>query len=270
MKFDSNAAWKEATAAVSANREVLLVLAGVFFMLPGLAFALFLPPPEPVAGMKPAQLMGMMQEYYLSALPYAIPMAVLQMAGSLAMLTLFTDRTRPTVGDAIRQGFVGVLPYIGAQLLLGLGIGLVGGLLIAIVAATGMPALLTLAIIILIAAIIYLAIRTVLVAPAIAVEGIGNPVAALKRSWALTSGNTVRIALFFLLLVVAFVVITIMVTSIVGVIFALLLGSAAKTVVAIFSSALGAAFTLYAMATVASVHRQLAGPSGAAISRTFE
>ena len=42
MKFDSNRAWREASASASANREVLLAVAGVFFLLPGLASVLFL------------------------------------------------------------------------------------------------------------------------------------------------------------------------------------------------------------------------------------
>ena len=42
MKFDSNRAWREASAAASANREVLVAVAGVFFLLPGLASVLFL------------------------------------------------------------------------------------------------------------------------------------------------------------------------------------------------------------------------------------
>ena len=33
MKFDGNRAWNDAVRAVSANREVLLVLAGVFYCI---------------------------------------------------------------------------------------------------------------------------------------------------------------------------------------------------------------------------------------------
>ena len=41
MKFDSNQAWKQAASQVSANRDVLIALAGVFLLLPVLAFSLF-------------------------------------------------------------------------------------------------------------------------------------------------------------------------------------------------------------------------------------
>ena len=41
-------------SAVSANRDVLLALAGVFFVLPSFAFALLYPQPEPPAGAAPS------------------------------------------------------------------------------------------------------------------------------------------------------------------------------------------------------------------------
>ncbi|MFD2135472.1 hypothetical protein ACFSLT_10020 [Novosphingobium resinovorum] len=41
MKFDSSRAWSQASQAVSANREVVLALAGVFFLLPQLMFSIF-------------------------------------------------------------------------------------------------------------------------------------------------------------------------------------------------------------------------------------
>ena len=44
-------------------------------------------------------------------------------------------------------------------------------------------------------------IRIMLVAPVVAVERVYNPVAALKRSWMLTQGNTGRLALFLGLIV---------------------------------------------------------------------
>ena len=118
MKFDSNLAWRQASATVSANRDVLLALAGVFFLLPRLVLSLFMPEPQSRPNMTPAEMMEMLQNFYLQIAPYAIPMMLFQAVGTLAMLTLFTDRSRPTVGQAIRQGARGLFPYLAAQFLL--------------------------------------------------------------------------------------------------------------------------------------------------------
>ncbi len=45
MKLDLSAAWDGAMKMLAANREMVLVLAGVFFLVPYLAFSLFLPDP---------------------------------------------------------------------------------------------------------------------------------------------------------------------------------------------------------------------------------
>lgn len=271
MKFNSNLAWKEATAAIAANRDVLLALSGVFFLLPSLAFGLFFPQPEPAAGLSEAQLMKLMGDYYASALPVVIPMALVQAAGTLAILTLFTDTSRPTVGAAIRQGIGGVLPYILAQLLLGLGLGLVGSVLLAAVSLTGVAALIGAVIVALVLAAVYAAIKTSLTGPIIAVERERNPIAALRRSWQLTRGNSGRIGLFFLLVFIVFAVGITVIMAIVGIALALVAGAeTARIIGAVISSALGAVLALYFVAIIASVHRQLSGPSPDAAANTFK
>lgn len=271
MTFDSNRAWKEASAAIVANREVLLALAGVFFVLPSIAFSLFFPQPEPAAGATPEQALAVMREYYLAAAPYFIPIALVQMGGTLAMLTLFTDRSRPTVGEAIKQGFVAVIPYFVAQLILGMGLGLAAVLLLSLAALTGVAAIAVIVGIALAVAAIYVGIKTSLVAPVVAVEHQRNPVAALRRSWALTKGNSVRLALFYLLVAIVFILVVSIAMALVGVVLALLVGGeTARIIAAVVSAVLGAVFTLYFVAILASAHRQLAGPSVAAVSATFE
>ncbi len=271
MKFDSNLAWKQASSSIGANREVLLALAGVFFLLPSLVFALFLPAPEPVAGQSEAQMMAGMEAYYLSALPFLLPMALVQAAGTLALLTLFTDKSRPTVGQAIRQGFIGMPSYFAAQILLGVAIGLLGGTAIAVGTLTGVTALAGLLVAAVVLGASYAAIKTSLVAPIIAVEGRLNPVSALQRSWRLTKGNSVRIGLFYLLLLLALFVVMGVVMMLTGLVFAALGGAeTARIGGAIVSSALGAVMALYFVAAIAAVHRQLAGPSPEAASAPFE
>ena len=271
MKFNSSQAWSQASAAISANREVLLALAGVFFVLPRLAFQLLAPePPTATAGAGAAWL-ATMQAYYLQVAPFIIPMMVIEATGTLAMLALFTDRTRPTVGQAIVQGLQGVLPYLGAQLVFALAAGVGGGLAMGIAAATGIKLLAALAVILVVGGAIYSFLRVVLVAPVIAVDRIRQPFAALKRAWQLTQGNVGRIFLFLALLMLVLVVVMSAVIGIAGSAVAMLAGrEAARIAVAVISSALSAGFAVYLAAALAAIHRQLSGLSKDSISATFE
>ena len=264
MKLDSNLAWQEATRTLSANREVLLALAGVFFVLPHLALSLFFPVPQPQPGMNAQAAFATIQAYYANAAPFLIAVTIIQAVGTIAVLTLFTDRSRPTVADVIRRGVIGMVSYIGAQLLLGLAFGVLGGLLLAVAMATKVNALVGLVGLALIMAVIYTTFRLFLVAPVIAVDGLANPVAVLRRSWLLTRGNVARIFVFFAMLGLIGVVIMTMAGAIIGLITTLAIGAAAsKLVVAVVSAVLTAVFTLIIIAVIAAIHRQLAGPSPA-------
>jgi len=183
VKFDSNLAWKEASAAIAANREVVIALAGVFFLLPSLAMALLFPAPQPTAGMDSKEAAAVIADYYTAILPYLLPLILFQAAGTLALLTLLTDRSRPTVGEAIGSGIRGIVPYVLAQILLGVAVGLVGGMVLAVGTATGLAALTVIGLAAVGLLVIYAGIKTSLVAPVVAVEGERNPFAALKRSF---------------------------------------------------------------------------------------
>jgi hypothetical protein len=268
MKFDSNLAWKHASASIAANREVVLALAGVFFLVPGLAMALLFPAPQPTAGMDSKETAAVIADYYTSVLPYLLPMALFQAAGTLALLTLLTDRSRPTVREAIGSGVRGIITYVLAQILLVVAVGLIGGTVLAIGAATGLAALTVVGIAAVFLLAIYAAIKTSLVAPVVAVEGERNPVAALKRSWLLTRGNSLRIAVFYLLVGLAFIVVASVIVAVFGIVAALIGGPQAGEIAgAVISSALNAVMALYFVAIVAATHRQLAGP---AVSGVFE
>lgn len=271
MRFDSNLAWKDAVQAVSANREVLLALAGVFFMLPSLAFSVLVPTPEPQPGLTPEQTITMALDIYRRTMPYLVAMSLIQAVGTLSVLTLFTDRAQPTVGEAIRLGLGGALPYLGAYLLMGLGLGLGGSILFGAAAAAGVPAVAAVVALGLLVAVIYVGIRMSMIAPVVAVDRVRNPIKALRRSWELTRGNTGRILLFFLLLGVAFLVVLIVIMAVAGMALALVAGGeAAKIVAAVISSLLTAVMTLYFIAVLASIHRQLSGPSAEKVAEAFD
>lgn len=270
MKFDSNLAWKDASSSVATNRDVLLALAGVFFLLPSLAFSLLMPAPQPPAGATPDQIMTITSGYYAKAMPFLLPMTIIQAAGTLGMLALLTDRRRPTVGEAIKLGFQGLLPYIGAQMLTGLAIGLVGMALIGVGAATGSTILTAVLVTAVFVAAVYAMVKTSLTAPVIMVEGVRNPITALTKSWHLTKGNSLRIGVFYLLVALVFVIAVGIIMAIIGVIATLILGSAIATIVStVISSALAAVMTLYFVAIIVAVHRQLSGDAPEVIRNTF-
>lgn len=272
IKLDTNRAWQSAHAAILGNREAVLAIAGVFFLLPALALALLGPqPPAAVSPMNPEQASEFFQKYYAPALPYMLISLVAQTIGGMAVLRLFTQANRPTVGDAIGKALGDTLIFFAATILIGIAEMVAAVLIIGLGVATGAKAVAGVAAVITFSALLYISIRVILVMPAIAVEGIRNPLLALQRSWALTRGNAGRIMLFLLLLMLAVAVINTVVSLVLGLVLALILGTkGAGIAVAVVSSAIGAIFALYLYTALAAIHRQLAGPTPAEIGATFD
>jgi len=270
MKFDSNLAWQQASTAVSANREVVLALAGVFFMLPALGLALIFPAPEPAPGASGEEVMALLSDYFETILPVVVPMVLFQAVGTLGLLTLLTDRKRPTVGEAIGQGLRAVPAYLLAQLIFSIGFGVTGGLLALIGAASGIAAIAAAGMTVAFVLAIYVWIRTSLVGPVIVVEGERNAITALLRSWRLTRNNAGRIGLFYLLVGIAFLVASMVISLVVGILLALLGGAEiSKLGEVVVSSGVSAVMTLYFVAIIAATHRQLAGSAPATDSDFF-
>lgn len=262
-KLDSNAAWKDASALVAANRELFLVLAGVFFLLPSLALAVVIGEPEIAPGMAGEKMMAAIWAFYAEAWWIITLSTVLQVVGMLAILTLMRDRRRPTVGEAIKSGIGGLLPYLAAQLVFVFGATFTGGIAIGAAAAV-LPPLAVALTLLLGGFIAFAAMRLILVAPVIAVEGARNPIAALRRSWTLTRGNFWRILGFLALVFVLFFVILAVIMLVVGLILALVsAGETQRVLAAAASSALTAVGVLYFVGITAAIHRQLAGSAGA-------
>ncbi|WP_156842320.1 hypothetical protein [Novosphingobium aquimarinum] len=262
MKFDSMLAWKQASAAVKSNRDVLLAIAGVCFLLPSLVLQLFFPQPEPNAGMSEQAIMELASNYYLSLIPVLIPILVLQALGTLSLVELLTDRSRPTVGEAMKTGARSIVTYLLAQLILGLFVGIVGGLILAIFSLASVPALASLGLAVVFALVAVVVVRSSVTAPVIVADRLRNPIEALRRAFAVTRGHGLRLFVFYLLVFIAFMVIAIVLGLIVG-IPVNLLGSAetARVVTAIVSSTVNALLALYFVAIVVAVHRQLSAES---------
>ena len=270
VKLDTNAAWKEASAIVSANREVLFALAGVFFLVPSLALAVIAGEPEVLPGMRREQMVAAMEAFYAKSWWIVLISAVLQIVGLLAILTLMRDRSRPTVGEAIRGALPGALSYLAAQFAVVVGLSLIGGILIGM-AALASPVLAVVTGLLFVAALIFVILRLILVGPVIAVDGVRNPVTAMVRSWRLTQGNFWRMFGFMLLIVILFVVVVGIIMMLIGLVLALASsGEPQRIIAAVFSSALGAVGVVYFAGILAAIHRQLGGPAAADLDATFE
>lgn len=272
MKFDMNAAWRETTAMIAANREVLMIVAGVFFLLPSLAMAFFGPVPPEADPATPEAAMKLLTAYYSDLMPMMIIGGIAQAIGMLSLLALLTDRSRPTVAQALKTGTVCLLPYIAAQMLTGVAAGLIFLLVIGTGAATGNPAVAFVLVPLAMIAVVYLLVKTSLALPVIVIENMRNPINALFRSWQLTKGNSVRLFGFYMLVGITFVLIMLVATMAVGAFAALVLsdGKLAQIANGAVAGLIGSAMIVFFVAILAAAHRQLAGPSAEAISRTFE
>lgn len=260
MQFDSSQAWNEAAQSVAANRDVLLALAGVFMVLPLFALAVFTPQPEPPAGAKAEELFELISAFYKQAWPAYLAAALANMVGTLAMLALFTDPSRPTVGQAIKLGALGAPSVIAAQVLMGLGLAFAAMIPVAAFSGLGVPALTIVAVAAAIALAVWVWVRCSLVSPAVMVDGFKNPVAAIRRSWLLTQNNAGRLLVFLILVAIAFLLSILIIQMVIGLVFGLALnGEAARVANALTSSALQAVMSVYFVGVIAACHRQLAG-----------
>lgn len=270
-RLDSSIAWKTATRLVATNRDVLMAIAGVFFLLPALAFSIFVPEPQMAPGTPPGEMMEIMAEAWTSSLPLLIIVTLLQMAGTVTMLIVMTDPARPTVAQAIARGFKALGPYVLAQIIVGGALGMAFLVLVSAAALTGVQAIAAIVILAVFVAMLWCSLRMALVAPVLAIEAERNPVAALRRSWELTRGNSGRLLAFFILAGLVFLVIYGLAMMLVGVVLVLTTGGEVQRVLtAAVSSAITAAALVYFIAMLAAVYRQMAGEPTAEITSVFD
>ncbi len=276
MKFDMTRAWNDAMALLGSNREVVLVVSGVFFFLPYLAVMLVLPDAaqelEYVIAQNPEDpqvVWEAMLGFYASYWWIFVLLGFLQAAGSIALLALLTDRARPTVGEALRTGAIGLLPYIGVQILQALVLALLLGVPLGIGLLLGAPAIGVLLMPVGLVAMIYVMVKFSLSLPCIAIDKIMNPVTVLARSWRLTKGNSLRLFGFYCLLVLVAFVASMLIGIVAGVL-GLIDGTIGIVLSGIINAGLNMVVVLVMLAVLAAIHAQFSGPSSAAMQETFE
>jgi hypothetical protein len=262
--LDSSAAWASATRMVAANRDLLVAIAGVFYLLPGLAGAVFVPSPTMTSGMTEAQMLHIMQDYYASSLPALLGLSLLPMVGMLTMLVVMLDAARPTVAQAIRQSLRALPSYFASQLLIALAI-LPLSLAMMLVLTLFLPDRIALSVAF--GILLYPIMRTMLIGPVVAGRIERNPVAAIRESIRLTKGNAGRILLFIGLAGFVFLVVYGLAMMFVGVVLVLMFkGEPQRLIGEGVAGVLLAVGYTYFVAMLAAIHSQLAAPKSGTAS----
>lgn len=276
MGFDMNGAWSRGVALVRENFQLLAVIAGLFVLLPTLAFYFLVPGMDVL--MDPTADPDVMQAQVLAqAGPLAtwgILGTIIQMIGYGAMVALMGN-ARPTVGEALKKGTFSMPSAIGAMLgflVLYLIVAILASLPIALIAGgLGLGVLAMLIPLIVMGVALILMARFSVTLPVIVLEGTLNPLLALKRSWMLTRPARWRILGFWTLLGITYLVISLLLAGMFGLVAAMMGESdAARLLLGLLNGGLSMLIGMLVSGLVVAIHRQLAGASEDQLSATFE
>lgn len=259
-------AWAEAAAFVRRERRLIAPIVLGLVMVPAVIASMVQPPVA--SGQRPPPGSWMIVTLF---------MIMAMVVGQLAIALLATG-WRGSVGDAIKRavkrlptlilaGFAVIIPIFVLltiiMALMGVKGGADGQLSPSKVGLASLPLLL-----LFMAAVLYVAVR-VLPLVAIVATGDQGPIAALKRSFAMTSGNFWKLLGFLLLLSIAFGVAAVAVSAVVGSIVTLAFGrpdawSVSLLLIALVGGLIQAAFvTIYtAMLARIAVQLEVAPTSG--------
>ena len=259
-RFDTMKIWDEASAALLANREVLLAVLGVFSILPVFALTQFIPLPEPVPGQLPAQLFERWGQYFDDNwLPFLAVMLA-QLLGMLVTLALLGDPRRPTVGEAMRQA-LRASPSFLAALIGGHALAVLSGLVpVILIGLSGSIPLTKVAAVIGSVVILYMLVRFAFIGPAVLLGGERNPIYALRRSFFATKGIGWQMLVFILLIYVAFSIIGWLIQAALVIVTTLVAGAEGGTLIGnLVESAVQAALAATFVAVIAASYRQVLG-----------
>jgi hypothetical protein len=276
MEFEASKAWTEAVEMANAKRDVLWPVAGVFLLLPALVTTFLFSDFQAAAMSDPARAAKMLEGMIGSFLAIVLAAFVFQMIGYLATMKLLHDRERPTVGQALSHAVACLPTIVGATLLfyVTLFVAMLAFMLVvgALAGATGSAAIGVIAAVGLLVGMIYLMVRLSLTMPAIVIEGIRNPINALVRSWQLTRSHVLQLLLFYIVLAVAYIVISLLIGGVFGAVIGVTvgLGTAGMLILGLVSGLIGAVVAVLMAAILVATHRQLTGEAAGGLSATFE
>lgn len=266
-------------ASLAQNKDTVSAIVGLFFFLPYLAIALLAPDANTATtGIAPGaspddamrDMLDQMSAVYAENWPYLLAVTVMQFIGSLSLLALLGNEDSPTVGEALRRGLGAAPSYFMAQLLSAVFVAFVIGVPLGLVAFLAPGLAVAVAVFVLLALVIYFVVKFALIAPVIAIDRERNPIRALRRSWRLTKGNSLRIAIFMVLLFVTMAIVTGLFSVVMGLVFALFDKGIANIGNALVASLVNALIAVVFLVVLAAIHRQLSGPTREQLASTFE
>ena len=203
-KLSLSRAWEETTAVLARDGRLFAAVALALFVLPGLVLNVSMPE------MAPGELppMGPWLAVALVAL-------LVSLVGQLAVIRLAIGHV--TVGEAIAHGVKRLLAYVLAVLLWIVPILIVGSALYGYLAVhqSNPSVAASLGLLVLTLVGVFLAVRLMLSSAVASAENIG-PLAILRRSWELSSGNWWRLFIFLFVFAVGAICLLWAVESVVG------------------------------------------------------
>jgi hypothetical protein len=276
MSFDLNRVWTRGTKLVGDNLQLLIVIAGIFVLLPTIAVYLLMPDFQTLAdpAADPEVVAEQMGKILGPLLGVIGILSLFQFAGSGAMIALIGP-DRPTVAQALGTG-IKIVPSTLAILIAFTIAYLVGAMIIMVpisilggVAGSTVTVLLGFIPVLLFVA--WLAGRMSMSMPVMVLDGTLNPFTAIKASFALTRANQWQIMMFWAVLLIIFTIISLLFNGGMGLIAALFGSATAALVISGFANGLTSmASSMIIAGVAAAMHEQLSGPNLRTIQDTFE
>ncbi len=245
-KLDLSSAFERARELFMDNLQLLLAVAGVFFVIPQLIVGFMTANAQQLDTLLEGAtkiedfveaFLVIYQQYSL----WFILLGIVTFVGTLTILVILLDKTRPTVGQAIGIAFSLLLFYFLLSILTGLAT-FIGFMLLIL------PGF-------------YFAIKFCLAPPIMVAEKVTNPIEAMKASWNLTKGNSIMIFVYLLIIGIVLFVVSLLVEGIAG-----LLG---ETIGLVVSSLFGGVVTAFNTAITVGLYQELRGPMTEDLTDTF-
>ncbi len=245
-KLDLSSAFERARELFMDNLQLLLAVAGVFFVIPQLIVGFMTANAQQLdtlleGATKIEDFVEGFSVFFQQYSLWFILLIVLTFIGTLTILVILLDKTRPTVGQAIGIAFSLLLFYFLLSILTGLAT--VIGIMLAI-----LPGL-------------YFAVKFCLAPPIMVAEKVTNPIEAMKASWNLTKGNSIMIFVYLFIIGIVLFVVSLLVEGIAG-----LLG---ETIGLVISALFGGAITAFNTAVTVGLYQELRGPMTEDLIDTF-